>query len=241
VGQGDAIHLRLPDRRDILIDGRGVIGKFDIGEKVVIPYLLKNGVSRIDTIFLTHPHYNHIGGLISILKEFKVKRVYCNKGQNYNDDLVEEFFQIIREKRIPIKYIAYDERVEYDGVEFHILNPTIMRENIDTNSLVLKLSYGNFGILFTGDMDYKVQDELSRKEIESDILRIPNHGRGLISPKFLYKVAPEYGIILKGFGVRKLQERHNKMKFLSTSKKSAIVIRTDGKSFKIEAMREVEQ
>jgi competence protein ComEC len=55
VGQGDAIHLRLPDRRDILIDGGGVIGKFDIGEKVVIPYLLKNGVQDRYYLFDSSP------------------------------------------------------------------------------------------------------------------------------------------------------------------------------------------
>ncbi|HUW23284.1 MAG TPA: DNA internalization-related competence protein ComEC/Rec2 [bacterium] len=239
VGQGDAIHLRLPDRRDILIDGGGVIGKFDIGEKVVIPCLLKNGVSRIDAIFLTHPHYNHIRGLIPILKKFKVKKVYYN-GQNYNDDLVDEFFQIIKEKRIPLKYIAYDEKVEYKDVKLHILNPRIMRENIDSNSLVMKLSYRDFGILFTGDIDYEVQEELTREEIESDILQIPNHGRGMVSPKFLYKVAPKYGIIPTKFQVRKLEERYSKIKFFSTSKNGAIVIRTDGKSFQIEPMREGE-
>ncbi len=236
VGQGDAIHLRLPDRKDILIDGGGVIGKFDIGEKVVIPYLLKNGVSRIDTIFLTHPHYNHIGGLISVLKKFKVKRVYYN-GQNYDDDAFEEFLQIIREKRIPLKYIAYGEKVEYNAVRFHILNPTIMRENIDSNSLVTKVSYGNFAILFTGDIDYDVQDELEREDIKSDILQIPNHGGGRVAPKFLYKVAPKYGIISTKFRVRKLEEKYNKIGFFSTSNNGAIVIRTDGKSFQIEPMR----
>ena len=240
VGQGDAIHLRLPDRRDILIDGGGVIGKFDIGEKVVIPYLLKNGTSRIDTIFLTHSHYNHIGGLIPILKKFKVKRVYYN-GQNCNDDLFEEFLQIIRKKGIPLKYIAYDERVEYNGVKFHILNPRITREDIDSNSLVMKLSYGNFRILFTSDIDFRVQEELSQEEIHSDILQLPNHGRGPVSPKFLYKAAPEYVIISTKFQVRKLEEKYRKIKFFSTSKNGAIVIRTDGESFEIEAMREEEQ
>jgi len=239
VGQGDAIHARLPDRRDILIDGGGVIGKFDIGEKVVIPYLLKNGISKIDTIFLTHPHYNHIGGLIPILKKFKVKRVYCNN-QDYDDDLVHEFSQIIREKRIPLKHISYGEKVEYNGVKLIILNPRIMKENIDSNSLVIKLSYGDFKILFTGDVDYEIQEELSKEEIESDVLQIPNHGKGLVSPKFLYKVAPKYGIISGKFQVRKLEEKYGNMKFFSTSENGAIVIKTDGKSLEIEPMREGE-
>jgi competence protein ComEC len=237
VGQGDAIHIRLPDRRDILIDGGGVIGKFDLGEKVVIPYLLKNGTSRIDTIFLSHPHYNHIGGLISILKKFKVKRIYYN-GQNYNDDLLEEFLQIIRKKKIPLKHIVYGEKIEYNGVKFHILNPRIMKENVDSNSLVMKLSYGNFSILFTGDIDFRVQEELSQEEIHNSILQIPNHGKGRISAKFLYKANPEYGIISTKFQVKKWEEKYSQLKIFSTSKNGAIVINTDGESFKIEPMRE---
>ncbi|GAI18529.1 unnamed protein product, partial [marine sediment metagenome] len=98
----------------------------------------------------------------------------------------------------------------------------------------------DFGILFTGDIDYKVQEELTREEIESDILQISNHGKGLVSPKFLYKVAPKYGIISTKFQVRKLEEKYSKIKFFSTSKNGAIVIRTDGKSFQIEPMREGE-
>ena len=239
VGQGDAIHARLPDRRDILIDGGGVIGKFDIGEKVMIPYLLKNGVSKIDTVFLTHPHYNHMQGLIPILKKFKVKKVYYNS-QDYDDDLVHEFSQIIREKRIPLKHISYGEKVEYNGVKLCILNPRIMKENIDSNSLVIKLSYGDFRILFTGDINYEIQEELSKEEIESDILQIPKHGKGLISPKLLYKVAPKYGIISAKFQDRELEEKYGNIKFFSTSENGAIVIKTDGKSFEIEPMREEE-
>ncbi len=236
VGQGDAIHLRVPNRRDILIDGGGTIGKFDIGEKVVIPYLLKNGISKLDTIFLTHPHYNHIGGLVPILKKFKVKRVYYNS-QNYADDLVDEFLQVIGKRKIPLKHMAYGEKVEYNDVKLCILNPRIMRENIDSNSLVIKLSYGDFGILFTGDIDYEAQEELSKEEIESDILQIPNHGKGQISPKFLYKVAPKYGIISTKFKVRKLEEKYSNTRFFSTSKNGAIVIKTDGESFEIEPRR----
>jgi len=237
VGQGDAIHARLPDRRDILIDGGGVLGKFDMGDKVIIPYLLKNGVSGIDTIFLTHPHYNHIGGLIPILQKFKVKKVYSN-GQNYADDLVPEFFQIIRDKKIPLKHMAYGDRVEYNGVKLCILNPRIMKENTDSNSLVMRLSYGDFRILLSGDIDYEIQEELSKEEIESDILQIPNHGKGLKSSKFLYKVAPKYGIISGKFQDRKLEEKYSDIIFFSTSKNGAIVIKTDGKSLEIEPMRE---
>jgi len=237
VGQGDAIHLRLPDRRDILIDGGGVLGKFDIGDKVVIPYLLKNGVSRIDTIFLTHPHYNHIGGLVPILKRFKVGRVYYN-GQYYNDDIFDEFLQTILNNSIPLKNISCGEKLEYNRVKFGIHNPRILSGNVDSNSLVISLSYGDFDILFTGDIDYKIQEELTTEELKCDIFQIPGHGKGKISPKLLYKMAPKYGIISTKFQDRKLEEKYSKIRFFSTAKNGAIVIRTDGKSFQIEPMRE---
>jgi len=240
VGQGDAIHIRLPDSRDILIDGGGALGKFSVGDRVLIPYLLKNGVSSIDTVFLTHPHYSHLRGLIPVLEKLKVKRVYCNR-QNYNDDLVEEFFRIIKKKGIYLKYIASGEKIEYGGVRFQILNPGILREDVDANSLVLKMNYGNFRILFTGDISCAVQDELSGEEVESDVLQIPNHGKVPISPKFLYKVAPKYGIISRKFRMRKLEDKWRNIKFFSTSKNGAVGIRTDGKSFKIGPVREWQQ
>jgi len=115
-----------------------------------------------------------------------------------------------------------------------------MKENIDSNSLVMRLSYGDFRILLSGDIDYEIQEELSKEEIKCDILQIPHHGKGLISPKFLYKVAPKYGIISSKFQDRKLEEKYSKIRIFSTSKNGAIVIKTDGKSLEIEPMREEE-
>ena len=123
--------------------------------------------------------------------------------------------------------------MEYNGVRFDVLNPRIMKKNIDSNSLVFKVTYGNFGMLFIGDIGSDIQEELMREEIESDILQIPNHGRTPISPKFLYKVAPEYGIISSRFGTKTLEEKYEEIRFLSTSEEGAILVESDGKSFQI--------
>jgi len=240
VGQGDAIHIRLPDRRNILIDGGGGMGKFDIGERILVPYLFRNGVSRIDALFLTHPHYNHIGGLIPVLRKFKVRRVYYN-GQNYEDHLLQEFYKIIEEKRVSLKYLACGEKLDYNAVKFHILNPQTMGEDIDSNSLVMRLSYGKFGILFSGDIDFGIQEELAKVEIEkNDILQIPNHGGTPISPKFLYKAGAKYGIISTKSQLNKLGKRFANMKFFSTAEDGAINISTDGESFVIRTTKEGE-
>ena len=74
VGQGDCLHIRTPGGKNILVDGGGS-HNFDVGKKVLMPYLLKNGVSKIDIAFVSHRHLDHYGGIASLAKNFNVAKI----------------------------------------------------------------------------------------------------------------------------------------------------------------------
>ena len=77
VGHGDAIVLSLPDGKNVLVDGGGLGGSsLDIGESVLVPYLLDRGVRKLDAVIVTHADYDHVGGLFTVFDELEVKALW---------------------------------------------------------------------------------------------------------------------------------------------------------------------
>jgi competence protein ComEC len=84
VGQGDCLHVRTPDGRNYLIDGGGDID-YNVGKKTLLPYLLKNGVGRLDGVFATHLHTDHWKGLVELSREMDVGTAYLYEGNRVRD------------------------------------------------------------------------------------------------------------------------------------------------------------
>ena len=75
VGQGDSMLIQTPKEKNILIDGGGSEqkGSFDIGEKILLPYFLDRGITKLDYVLITHFDSDHVGGILTILKNIKLK------------------------------------------------------------------------------------------------------------------------------------------------------------------------
>ncbi len=124
VGQGSAILVRFPGGKRFLIDGGGFFDdSFDVGRYVVAPFLWKERITRIDTVVLTHPHPDHLQGLLYILQHFSVGEVWTN-GDPSDTAAAQEFHRIIRTRHIPVHAVsALTPLHEISGVLIHILNP----------------------------------------------------------------------------------------------------------------------
>ena len=124
VGQGNSILIRLPGGKKMLVDGGGFFDdSFDLGKFVLAPYLWHERISRIDTVVLTHPHPDHLQGLLFILENFHVREVWTN-GETSDTELYLSFRRIIREKGIVLWTLS--ERtpaMDVSGVGIHFLNP----------------------------------------------------------------------------------------------------------------------
>ncbi len=124
VGQGSAILIRFPGGKRMLVDGGGFFDDtFDVGKYVLAPFLWHERIDRIDVIALTHPHPDHLQGLLFILENFQVREVWTN-GQAVDLPLYQSFCDIIQERGMTLKVLSDGSPdVETSGVTIRILNP----------------------------------------------------------------------------------------------------------------------
>jgi len=255
VGQGNAALLEMPHGHCALIDGGGFTDNavFDVGARIVGPFLSRNKIRTINTIILTHPDSDHLNGLIHILKKFHVKRVLTTHDIS-QCDTYKQFIKIIHEKNIPNPaFETMPKTITLNGVCLEILNPPDNFSNLrshdawrnsNNNSMVIKASFGDQSILFPGDIMKEAEKELvlSQKNLHADILLAPHHGSKTSStPGFLNCVDPEIVIISCGkqnrfgFPARAVLNRYEKyrMKIFRTDLNGAIMISTDGHHMRI--------
>lgn len=127
VGQGSAILVRFPRGRKMLIDGGGYYDdRFDIGRSVVAPYLWHQRINRIDTVVLTHPHPDHLQGLLFILEHFHVREIWTN-GDVAESPLYQSFLQIAHHHGLSIKAMTNVTLArDIAGVRVEFFNPRLL-------------------------------------------------------------------------------------------------------------------
>lgn len=193
VGQGDATLIILPNQKVILIDG----GPTKSGKRI-IKTLQRLHIKKIDLVVATHPDIDHIGGLITILKEIKVEKV-LDSGKKYNTHTYYAFKNIIEKKNILLKQAKEGKFLHMDPtVKIQILNDAKKKEDNNESSVVLKVSYKKADILLTGDADVFVEEQMLSKgyDISAEVLKVGHHGSYTsTSPRFLENVHPNYAII----------------------------------------------
>ena len=210
VGQGDCVHIRSREGDNYLFDGGGSAG-YNLGKDTLKPYLLKNGVRRIDGAFVTHLHTDHYKGVAELCREGMVKRIFVYEGNFLKEDRILKDTGLEREQ---IVYVSAGERISLcNDVSVDIISPRRKSENDyrrlledeeDENemSLVMKVSAWDKSLLITGDIDRAMEDELCQRygnTLKSDILKVAHHGsRYSYSDSFAERVAPEYAVFQVG-------------------------------------------
>lgn len=181
VGQGDCTLIVTPLNRTILIDGGGSLtDEFDVGKKTLIPYLLDRGYTSLDYVMISHFDQDHVGGVLSILEELKVKNVIISK-QRKETEQYKKFVKLVKEKNIKVMVVKKGDKVPIENrVYFDILWPQekqIMDNILNNNAIVAKLHYCEFSMLFTGDIEQKAEELLVKEKanLKANILKIAHH------------------------------------------------------------------
>ena len=194
VGQGDSILVVSPNGLTALIDG----GSANTG---VVAYLRVQGVERIDLMIATHPHEDHIGGLIQVLEAMPVARVVTN-GQVHTTATYEHFLDAILSSEAEYSEVQRGDSVALGEMEFSVLSPGgSLGDDLNENSVVLRLVYGQTTFLFMGDagMDAEGRMLAAGVPLKADILKVGHHGScSATSLSFLQAVQPEVGIYSAG-------------------------------------------
>jgi competence protein ComEC len=200
VGQGDS-ELIQKNSDNYLIDG---------GPDNSVLTCLGNNMPyydrKIKSVILTHPHADHVTGLVEVLKRYQVGEVWMT-GVEYDSAEYAEFKNMIKENNIKTNIAYAGEMIENDpDLTLKILYPInnisgTTPSNPNNSSIVVKMYYHNLTALFTGDIEETVQPELIKNttELKSDILKVPHHGSGTgLLTQFLSQVNPKVAVIEVG-------------------------------------------
>lgn len=208
VGQGDCVHVRTTDGKHYLIDGGGS-DRYDVGIKTLKPYLLKNGVRKIDAAFVTHLHTDHYEGVKALASDGMVERIAVYEANR----LFEK--EIRGETGAELMYIYAGQRITLgEDIYLDILAPerrspeeyremAVDSEDENESCLVFMLVYKDVKILITGDIDAGGENALIEKcgtgRLDCDILKVPHHGsRYSSSPDFVDICEPDIAVFQVG-------------------------------------------
>lgn len=235
IGQGDSIFIEVLNK-NILIDA---------GEKehaqTIIDYLRMYDVEKLDLVFLTHPHEDHLGGMGEVLSAFEIGEFYMP-----NKEIVTKSYDrmtaALSDKGRSINHLKGGMKFELgEIIKLDILSPnkeTYMNPN--NYSPIMRLSIGNNAFLFTGDAEDVVETEVLRLglDLSADVLKAPHHGSKTSSTvPFLEKVSPTYIVVTSELGndhnlpSPEILERYEEMgaRTLLTEELGSIVFGADGK------------
>ena len=209
VGQGDAAFLRFPNGRTMVIDGGLRSRRSDFGERVVIPFLQHRGVGRVDVVVASHPHSDHIGGLVHLLEQVEVDH-FIDSGQAYDSWTARRLRRLIDEKGIAYHRVAAgDSLAGLGGVGAVVLHPRAAfvdaeggsPHGLNDGSVVVRFDYGNTGVLFTGDIEEASEPALLGwgEGLRSAVLKAAHHGsRTSSGPAFVEAVGPSVCVVQVG-------------------------------------------
>ena len=211
VGQGDSTLIRTETNKVILIDSGGstASSSFDVGNKVLLPYLLDIRIKKIDFIIVSHFDADHCQAFETVIDNINVEKVVVCK----QSMITQEYLNIInkcKKKNIKIIVVERGDKLKLDKkTEFEILHPGERflddgKGGLNANAIVCKMNYkldnGKvFSILFTGDIEVEAEKELEQvygKKLKADILKIAHHGSKTSSrEEFIKLVAPKIALI----------------------------------------------
>lgn len=214
VGQGDCTIFQLPKGKVILIDGGGAASATDVersritGERVVVPYLRRQGVQRISLLVLSHPHSDHVGGLVPVLEEMPVGEVWDPgvASRARISPTYEAFLALVHKKRIAYRTMREGTTASL-GKEalIEVLWPRSVgtgnsNTEVNNDSLVLRITTGATAFLLPGDVEMESEEALAHSEAEPvHILKAPHHGsRTSSTPSFLGHFRPGLAVISAG-------------------------------------------
>jgi competence protein ComEC len=244
VGQGDAIALRTPLGRWVVIDAGNSWRGGDAGARIVAPYIRRRG-GDVSALILSHPHSDHIGGAASLLRMVRVAAVY-DGGVVYPSEEYDALLTSEHAGAVPWRLAREGDTLTIDAVHFTMLGPdsTTAANARDPNdaSVVVMAEYRGVRVLLTGDAE---RDEESRmvarfgERLRAQVLKVGHHGSNTSSTEpFLDAVRPRVALVSVGAGntyghpspeVMRSYERR-RVQLLRTDEAGTIVLSTDGRT-----------
>lgn len=237
VGQGDCAVVVTPEREVFVFDTGGLGGKFDTGERILVPFLRWLGTDRVDAVFISHGHHDHAGGLAGLLRWMPAEAIYLPNEIPSED--VEKALQFKSFSKIVYKMQTNQKIGKKKSIIQTVEAPKLEEKGGkgNENSAIVRVSCDGHSLLFTGDAPAEVEELAAQRPIRSDVLKVSHHGSRTSSAEvFLEAVRPQLAVASAGrrnhFGhphketIEKLEAR--KIPLVRTDQAGAVKIVFDG-------------
>ncbi|HHL2033193.1 ComEC/Rec2 family competence protein [Clostridium perfringens] len=194
VGQGDAEYIKV-NGNDILIDAGP-----RSNSKELLEQLKAKNIDDFELVIATHPHEDHIGGMVDVFKEYEVKAFYSPK-ITHTTKTYENLVKAVKDEGLKTKELKGGMIIDLgEGAKFEVFTPQKSEyEELNDYSPIMKLSFGDTSYLFTGDAEKLAEEEALAKyktSLDSDVIKFGHHGSSSSSSNaFIEAVSPKYGII----------------------------------------------
>ncbi len=200
VGQGDAILIRTPAMEYILIDG-GPDGRVLQEISTVMPFYERT----IDLLVLSHPHADHVDGLVEVLERYDVGSVLLT-GVSYRYPGYERFLDLVTEKKVKIFFVNGEYDYRFGSLVFDIVYPLESLqgahfENINNSSIAMRVLFGSHSFFFSGDLELEGEAKIIKNgiDVRADVLKAGHHGsRTSNSEEILDLMRPSWAIVSCG-------------------------------------------
>lgn len=202
VGQGDAALIRTPAGRWVLVDAGPRSPRWDAGRRVVAPFLRRQGVSRLAGVVVSHAHLDHLGGIPVVLDQFRPGWL-MEPTVPVSDTVYRRLLDQVEELGVPLLAARSGEDWEMDGVRWRVLHPDTTRRawglDLNEDSAVLLVEYGDFRAVFSGDAGVPTENHLAGTVGPVDVLKVGHHGsRSATGAGWLDELAPRVAVISLG-------------------------------------------
>ncbi len=247
-GQADSALVEFPGGKTMVVDA-GYAGRgYDAGERVVAPVLHAKGITRIDYLCVTHGDADHAGGATSLIKNFDVGELWFPADAEPSRAL-EELAAAARARGIRTVDVA-PERANVGGVGVARVWPPARGApasfSSNDSSTVLRLTYGDFSALLTGDVEVPAQERIVRdgKALRADVLKVPHHGsKGAAVPAFVAAANPRAAFFPAKAGSPNFPAAETLALYrnagalpLAAGENGAAVVQTDGRRLRVATM-----
>ena len=235
VGQAESILIRIDDKNILIDAGNNKDGK------PLVKYFKDLGIKDFNYVVGTHPHEDHIGGLDDIIKEFNIEHILM-PDVTTNTKTFEDVLDAIEKKKLQIEVPEIDSTFEVGELKFKVIYTGTNEEDLNSDSIVLRMDYKKHSYLFTADLTGEIEKELLDKDIDVDVYKVAHHGSTYSNTyEFLEKVTPQYAVFMLGKNndyyyphikaVNRIK-KHTKNLY-QTDKDGTIIFKDDGENIEV--------